>query len=86
MLHSGFPGGSEGKESACSVGDVGSIPGLGRCPRGGHDNPLEYSCLENTNEQRNLAGYYPWSIMVYGHKQLDTIEQLSTACFTQQIF
>ena len=36
----GFPGGSEGKESACNVGDLGSIPGLGRSPGGGHGNPL----------------------------------------------
>ena len=43
----GFPGGSDGKESACNVGDLGSIPGLGRSPGGGHDNPLQYSCLEN---------------------------------------
>ena len=34
--HVGFPGGSDGKESACDVGDVGSIPGLGRSPGGGH--------------------------------------------------
>ena len=46
----GFPGGSVGKESACNVGDtgdVGSVLGLGRSPRGGHGNPLQYSCLEN---------------------------------------
>ena len=42
-----FPGGSDGKESACNVGDQGSIPGLGRFPGGGHGNPLQYSCLEN---------------------------------------
>ena len=42
-----FPGGSDGKESACSVGDLGSIPGLGRSPGGGHGNPLQYPCLEN---------------------------------------
>ena len=36
----GFPGGSVGKESACNVGDVGSIPGLGRSSGGGHGNPL----------------------------------------------
>ena len=36
----GFPGGSDGKESACNVGDLGSIPGLGRSPGGGHGNPL----------------------------------------------
>ena len=43
----GFPGGSDGKESACNVGDPGSIPGSGRYPGGGHGNPLQYSCLEN---------------------------------------
>ena len=42
-----FPGGSEGKESACNVGDPGLIPGLGRSPGEGHGNPLQYSCLEN---------------------------------------
>ena len=36
----GFPGGSDGKESACNEGDVGLIPGLGRCPGGGHGSPL----------------------------------------------
>ena len=36
-----------GKESACNVGDLGSIPGLGRSPGGGHGNPFQYSCLEN---------------------------------------
>ena len=43
----GLPGGSDGKESACSAGDLGSIPGLGRSPGGGHGNPLQYSRLEN---------------------------------------
>jgi len=38
----GFPGGSAGKESACNVGDLGLIPGLGRSPGGEHDNPLQY--------------------------------------------
>ena len=42
----GFPGGSDSKESACSAGDLGSIPGLGRSPKG-NGNPLEYTCLEN---------------------------------------
>ena len=40
-------GGSDGKESACSVGDPGSIPGSGRSPGEGDGNPLQYSCLEN---------------------------------------
>ena len=43
----GFPGGSDGRESAYNVGDLGSITGLGRSPKGGHANPLQYSCLEN---------------------------------------
>jgi len=43
----GFPGGSDGKASACNVGDLGSIPGLGRSPGEGNGNLLQYSCLEN---------------------------------------
>ena len=42
-----FPGGSNGKESAWSAGDLGLIPGLGRSPGEGNGNPLQYSCLEN---------------------------------------
>ena len=50
MLHMsvwGFPDGSAGKEFACNVGDLGSIPGLGRCPGEGKGYPLQYSGLEN---------------------------------------
>ena len=47
----GFPGGSVGKESACSVGELCLIPGLGRCPGEGNGNPLQYSCLENSMER-----------------------------------
>ena len=68
------PGGLDGKESSCNVGELGSIPELGRSPGGGHNNPLQYSCLENPHGQRNLAGYSPW-----GRKELDTTERLSTA-------
>ena len=42
----GFPGGSAGTESACNVGDLGLIPGLGRSPGEGNGNPLQYTCLE----------------------------------------
>ena len=49
------------------VRDLGSIPGLGRSPGGGHDNPLQYSSLENPHGQRSLADYGP-----SGHKELDT--------------
>ena len=44
----GFPGGSDGKESACNAGDLGSIPGSGRSPREGNGYPLQYSSLENS--------------------------------------
>ena len=46
-LFPGFPGGSEGKASACNAGDPGLTPGLGRSPGEGHGNPLQNSCLEN---------------------------------------
>ena len=68
----GLPGGSDGKESVCSAGDLGLIPGLGRSPEGGHGNPLHYSCLKNPIGKRSLAGYSPW-----GHKELDMTEQLA---------
>ena len=48
----GFPGGLDGKESACNAWDLGSIPGLGRPPGGGHGHPLQYSCLENPHGVR----------------------------------
>ena len=67
--HMGFPGGSDSKESTCNVGDLYSIPGLGRSPGEGHGNPLQYSCLENPHGQRSLAGC----------KELDMAEWLNTA-------
>ena len=44
----GFPGDSDGKESACSTGDQGSVPGLGRSSGEGNGKALQYSCLENS--------------------------------------
>jgi len=44
----GFPGGSDGKESAHNAGDPGSIPESGKSPGEGNGNPLQYSCLENS--------------------------------------
>ena len=64
------PGGSEGKASACNVGDPGFIPGLGRSPGEGNGNPLQYSCLENPIGWRSLVGYSPW-----GRKESDTTER-----------
>ena len=47
-LLKGFPGGSDGKESACKMGDLGLIPGLGRSPGGQEGYPLQYSGLKNS--------------------------------------
>ena len=65
----GFPGSSDGKESACNTGDLGLTPGLGRSPGGGHGNPLQYSCLKNPHGQRSLAGRLQpmWSQRVRHH-------------------
>ena len=56
----GFLGGSDGKESACNVGDSGSVPGLGRSPGEGKGKPIQYSCLENHTD----GG--AWWATVYG--------------------
>ena len=55
----GFPGGSVGRESTCNVGDLGSIPGVGRSPGKGHSNPPSILAW-NPHGQRSLAGYSPW--------------------------
>ena len=73
-IRKGFPGGSDGKESTYNAGHLGSIPGLGRFPGGGHGNPFQYSCLENPHGQRSLVGYSPW-----GRKESDMTDRLSTA-------
>ena len=59
-FQSGFPGGSDGKESACSVRELGSLPGLGRFPGGGISNPLQYSCLGNPMDRE------AWHATVHG--------------------
>ena len=51
IINYGFPGGSDGKESACSIGDSGSIPGLGRSPGEGNGSPPQDSCLENSMDR-----------------------------------
>ena len=47
-IYIGFPGDTDGKASACNVGDPSLIPGSGRSPGEGNVNPLQYSCLENS--------------------------------------
>ena len=58
----GFPGGSDDKESACNAGDLGSIPGLGRSPGGGHGNPLQYrwSHTDKDFKIQKLEKKYLW--------------------------
>ena len=58
-IYQPLPGGPDGKEFACSVGDLDLIPGLGRSPGEGNGDPLQYSCLEKSHGQRSLADY-PW--------------------------
>ena len=70
-----FPGGSEGKASACDAGDSGFIPGSGRSSVEGNGNPLQYSCLENPMDRR--LWYSPWD-----HRDLDMAEQLYSLSFT----
>ena len=66
----GFPGGSDGKESACNVEDPSSIPGSERSPGEGHGNLLQYSCLEDS------MGRGAWWATVHS-KESDTTEQLT---------
>ena len=51
MLYLRFPGGPDGKESACNTGDLGYIPGSGRSPGEGNGNPLQHSCLDNSMDR-----------------------------------
>ena len=60
----GFPGGSDGKESACNAGDMGSIPGSGRSPGEGNSNPLQYSCLGNPMDRG------AWPTTVHGSQRV----------------
>ena len=62
-----FPGGSEVKAFACNVGDLGSIPELGRSPGEGNGNLFQYSCLENSMDRG------VWRATDHGvRKKLDT--------------
>ena len=60
-----------GKESTCKAGDPGSIPGWGRPPGGGHDNPTPVFLLGEPHGERSLVGYSPW-----GRKESDMTERL----------
>ena len=70
----GFPGSSDGKESACNVGDLGLISWLGRSLRKGNSYPFLYAEFHG---QRSLTGYSPWC-----HKESDMTEKLYTHMHT----
>ena len=83
----GFPGVSDGKESACNAGALGSIPWVGRSPEGGNGNPLQYSCLENPHGQRSLVGYSPWDCKESGTTEwLHAHKRGSTYIFSNFMF
>ena len=65
-MHLSFPGGLEGKETACNAGDLGLIPGLGRSLGEGNGYPLQYSCLEN------LMDRGAWWATVHGVRKSQT--------------
>ena len=65
------PGGADGKEFACNVGDLCSVPGLGRSPGEGNSNPIQYPCLENSTDRG------AWQATVHGVTVLDTTERLT---------
>jgi len=67
----GFPVGSDGKESACSAGNLGPIPGSGRAPGEGNDYPLQYPFLENPTDRG------AWWATVHEVTESDTTEQLT---------
>ena len=60
--------------SAEDMRNSGSVPGLGRSPGGGHGNPLQYSCLENSTDRGDW-----WAITHAGHKESDMTERLTHA-------
>ena len=76
VLYVGFPGGASGKTLPANtedVRDLGSVPGSGRSPGGGHGNPLQYSCLENPMDRG------AWRAVVRGvAKSRSRLKRLST--------
>ena len=62
----GLPGGSDSKESACHVGELGLMPGSGRSAGGGHGNPLQYSCLGSPMD-RGPGGLQSMELQRVGH-------------------
>ena len=76
MAIRGFSGASVVKSLPANAGDVSLIPGLGRFPKGGIGNPLQYPCLE-FHKQRSLAGYSPWGCRVGHDRATNTTWQVA---------
>jgi len=72
MVKLGFPGGSDSKESACSTGDLGLIPGSGRFPWSREWLPSPVFLPREFHGRRSLVGYSPW-----GHKEPEMTERLN---------
>ena len=88
----GFPGGSDGKESVCNAGDSGSIPELGRSPREGNGNPLQYSCLENAMNRgawwatvHGVAKSWTWLSDSHTHTHTHTHTHISSVNYPLRI-
>ena len=73
MLY-GFSGGSDSRESACNVGDLGSTPGWGRSPGEGNGYPLQYSCMKNPMDRG------AWRATVHGVAESETTEATEHKC------
>ena len=81
FIFKGFPGGSDGKESACIAGDPGSVPWVGKNPWRRKWQPIPMFVPGKSHGQRSLEGYHPW-----GHKELDITENAHTFYIQMKIF
>ena len=78
-----FPGGSEGKASACKAGDLGLIPGSGRSPGEGNGNPLQYSCLENPMDGEAWCRLQSMGSQRVGHNWVTSLFTFQPICLTE---